>query len=69
MRVRWLAAARLQALMPIPPGCFEQPGDGGCHLWGGRDVQVFTPALLQAHPAQVSVLTKNVAIQGGEYLP
>ena len=55
-------AARLQALMSIPLGCFEQPGNSGLHLWGGRDVKFFTLTVLPTHPTQVPILEKNFAI-------
>ena len=62
-------AARLQALISIPPGCFEQPDDGDRHLWEGRDVQVLILPVLPAPPSQMPVLAKNVAVQGGDNLP
>ena len=55
--------------MPTPPGCFWNPGNGGQHLWGSREVQVFTLTVLLTHPAQMSVFANNVAAQGGEERP
>ena len=56
--------------MSTHPGCFDQTGNGGHHLWGGgRDVHVFKLAVLPAYPIQVPVLAKNVAVQGGEDRP
>ena len=55
--------------MSIPPGCFEHPGDGGLHLWGGRDVRFFTIAFLPTHLSHVLFLQKKVAVKSGEDRP
>ena len=56
------AADRLQALLSFPPSHFTYPGDGGCHLRGGGDVQVLMLAVLPAHLAQIPVLANNMAV-------
>ena len=66
---RHSVAARLQAHMSSPPRQFKYPRYGGCHLWGGWDVQLFTLAVFPEQPTQMLVFTKNVTVQGRENHP
>ena len=61
---RHSVSVRLQTLASFPPGCFENPGDGGCQLWGGWGCASFTLAFLPSKPVEVPVLANNVALQG-----
>ena len=63
------AAARLQALASSPPGCFDQPGDGGLHIRVGGGVRVFALAVLPKKPTEVTVLADKMEMQGWEYYP
>ena len=65
MGLRQPTTARLKALVKIPWAIFEHLGNGGCHLWGFREVRVFTLTFIPTHSAQVPVLAYNVSKQGG----
>ena len=57
------AAARLQAPMPFPPGCFQHLDNGGCHVQGGGDELVFVLTVIPTQTTEVPVLTNNIPVE------
>ena len=58
----WSDVASPHTPLSFPSRHFKWTGDGCCHLRGGGDLQVFTLAVLPAHPAKIPILAKNVTV-------